>query len=309
MQKCTAFVLGGGGSRGALQVGAMHALLEAGIVPDLLVGTSIGAVNVVGLALWGVNLYGIDALKLAWEKVSHAQLLDPRISQLMLRAMVGRPSDRAREKVENFFVSMGINHNLRFSQIPWIRLALISADIETGQPVIFGQNLSDSILEGLLSSIALPPWFTPIEKDGQSMIDGGALCNLPIEPALQMGATEIIALDLDDATVLPRKNLSFGQYFTKYIYAVSRRHVYLEIALAEAKAVPVRCITFQGMATTPIWDFSNYEKMIKVGYEKARVKITEWGKETQLENISNLSIDGKRPVMKHIAQSKLHLVR
>lgn len=46
MEKCTTFVLSGGGSRGPLQVGAMRALLEAGIVPDLLVGTSIGAVNV-----------------------------------------------------------------------------------------------------------------------------------------------------------------------------------------------------------------------------------------------------------------------
>lgn len=53
MERCTAFVLGGGGSRGALQVGALRALLEAGIVPDLLVGTSIGAANAAGLALWG----------------------------------------------------------------------------------------------------------------------------------------------------------------------------------------------------------------------------------------------------------------
>ena len=53
MEKCLAFVLGGGGARGALQVGAFRALFEAGYQPDLLVGTSIGAVNAAGLAIVG----------------------------------------------------------------------------------------------------------------------------------------------------------------------------------------------------------------------------------------------------------------
>ena len=64
MNKCLAFVLGGGGARGAMQVGALRALIEAGLKPDLLVGTSIGAVNATGLALWGVSLAGIEALEL-----------------------------------------------------------------------------------------------------------------------------------------------------------------------------------------------------------------------------------------------------
>ena len=77
MKKCTAFVLGGGGSRGALQVGAMRALLEAGIAPDLLVGTSIGAGNATGLALWGADLAGLTALEAVWDTISGEQLLDP----------------------------------------------------------------------------------------------------------------------------------------------------------------------------------------------------------------------------------------
>jgi NTE family protein len=62
MNNRLAFVLGGGGARGALQVGALRALLEAGYRPDLLIGTSIGAINAAGLALWGVDLAGVDAL-------------------------------------------------------------------------------------------------------------------------------------------------------------------------------------------------------------------------------------------------------
>jgi NTE family protein len=65
MEKCLAFVLGGGGARGALQVGALRALFEAGYQPDLLVGTSIGAANAACLAFWGVNMDGIAALERA----------------------------------------------------------------------------------------------------------------------------------------------------------------------------------------------------------------------------------------------------
>ncbi|HUI87687.1 MAG TPA: patatin-like phospholipase family protein, partial [Anaerolineales bacterium] len=68
MKKCLAFVLGGGGARGAMQVGALRALFEAGLKPDLLVGTSIGAINATGLALWGVDLAGVEALEHAYQR-------------------------------------------------------------------------------------------------------------------------------------------------------------------------------------------------------------------------------------------------
>lgn len=275
MKKCTAFVLGGGGSRGALQVGALRALLEAGIVPDLLVGTSIGAANATGLGLWGVNQDGIAALERAWEQVMEANLLDTRVSQLVLRVMAHQPSDRALKKVENLMMSFGITHSTTFYMIPHARLGLVSADLETGKTVIYGQDQGDSVMEGLLTSIAVPPWFLPVKKDGQMIMDGGALSTLPIEPALQMGATEIIALDLDDATMIPKDNLTIPQYFEQYLYAASRRHIQLEMKIAEMQGVPVRCIDFLGLVKTPVWDFSDYRALRQAGYEKTRQVIAE----------------------------------
>lgn len=75
---------------------------------------------------------------------------------------------------------------------------MVGANLDAGQPVIYGQDPGQFILDGLLASIALPPWFAPVKKDGHFIVDGGALSNLPIEPALTLGATEMIALDLDD---------------------------------------------------------------------------------------------------------------
>lgn len=276
MKKCTAFVLGGGGSRGALQVGALRALLEEGIVPDLLVGTSIGAANAAGLALWGVGLDGLAALERVWEQVAGEEMLDPRISQLILRVMVGQPSDRARKKVENYFMSLGVTHGISFRMVPDVRLALVSSDLETGQTLIYGQNLDDPVLEGLLASIAVPPWFMPLQKDGRIIMDGGLVSPLPIEPALRMGATEIIALDLDDPTLYRKENPTVMQYFQQYLFAASRRHIQLEMQIAEMQGIPIRHIDFRGLAKTPMWDFSDYQRLRQAGYDKAKTLIAEW---------------------------------
>jgi NTE family protein len=259
--------------------------LEAGIVPDLLVGTSIGAVNAAGLALWDVDLNGVDILEKTWQEVSGAQILDPRISQLIVRAMVGRPSNRGRKNLEDFFVSHGFSHTLTFNQISWVRLAVVAADIEAGETVIYGQDPGQSILEGLMASVSIPPWFAPYHKNDQILIDGGALSNLPIEPAMRMGATEIFALDLDDNPEPITDDLSITQYFQKYIYAVSRRHVALESELAEERGVLVHCVDFRGLSSAPMWDFSNHKTLIQAGYERTCQKIAEWRRAAQPEHL------------------------
>jgi NTE family protein len=269
MQKCLAFVLGGGGARGAMQVGALRALIEAGYKPDLLVGTSIGAINSVGLALWGVNLAGIQTLEEAFKEVAEANLMDARLSRFTLRILTGQANSSRQRQVEKFFISQGISPDLHFDQVTNIRLALIGSDLNTGKPVIYGQNPKQSVLEGMMASIALPPWFAPLKKDGHLIMDGGALSNLPIEPALVMGASEIIALDLDDPRILPESDNLFSLYFTKLAFALSRRHISLETALAERQGVPTHCIELQSPDVTPIWDFSNYRQLIQTGYEIA----------------------------------------
>ncbi len=75
MKRPLAFVLGGGGSRGALQIGALRGLLEAGLYPDLLVGTSIGAANAAYLAVNGVTMETIDRLETIWHSTIQLELM------------------------------------------------------------------------------------------------------------------------------------------------------------------------------------------------------------------------------------------
>lgn len=279
MEKCTAFVFGGGGSNGALQVGALRAFMDAGITPHLLVGTSIGAVNAAAIAIWGYTPQGLRKLEESWAKVSEAQVLDGRITELIIRAYLGRPSDRARKKALEFFISLGLSREMKFGMIDGVRLGIVTADIESGQPVIYGQDPEESILDSLLMSIAVPPWFPPFSREGRILMDGGALCNVPIEPALRMGATEIFAFDLNDCERGKTSDLSFTQYLAKYFQAISQRTEELEAACAELRGVPVYRLTFTGLASTSTHDFSERHVLIEAGYTRAKLQLEEWRRE------------------------------
>jgi NTE family protein len=279
MEKCLAFVMGGGGGRGAMQVGALHALFEAGYKPNLLVGTSIGAVNAAGLAFWGTNQDGITALEQAYQKMEEEHLMDQRPDQLAFHALSGRPNRHASRRIADLAISMGITPDLRFDQMPHARLAMIGSNLDTGRPVIYGQDQSQSVLEGLLASTAIPPWFAPLEKDDQFIIDGGILSNLPIEPALTLGATEIIALDLmNDPASLPKNKLEATQHLEKLAFAILQRQVFMETELAKAQGVPLHYMQLKSSPPVPIWDFSKHRDLIKLGYDIACNEITDWGK-------------------------------
>jgi NTE family protein len=295
MKKCLAFVLAGGGARGAMQVGAMRALLEAGLKPDLLVGTSIGAVNATGLALWGVDRPGIEALERAYQKVAVSRIMDPRIARVALGALSRHPNRRASRRIEEFFIDEGITPDLRFYQIRDVRLGLVGADLDSGETVIYGKDPDQSVLEGLMASIALPPWFAPIEKDGHVIVDGGALSNLPIEPALIMGATEIIALDLNDPGGLVGTDNMYSGYLEKLIFAITQRQVCLEMELASAQNVPVRYVSLRSFPSIPIWDFRNHRDLFKFGYEIIRQKISEVLQNNRAELVLPHPLTEKRP--------------
>jgi NTE family protein len=276
MKKCLAFVLGGGGARGAMQVGALRALFEAGLKPDLLVGTSIGAINATGLALWGVDLAGIEALEHAYQRMQDSRLLDPRLIEFAWNAVSKRQNLRGSRFAREFLIAEGILPDFRFSQIKNVRLATVAADLHTAGPVIYGWDPEQSVMEGVLASIAIPPWFAPIEKDGQYIIDGGALSNLPIEPAIRLGATEIIALDLHDPESYADLNKTIDPLLTKLASAITQRQLELEMEFASARGVSVHYVPLRSTPSVPLWDFKTHRDLFKIGYETMKNEMLGW---------------------------------
>jgi len=215
-------------------------------------------------------------LEQAYQEVADAHVLDPRLARITLRALSGRPNNHASRWVKEFLNSKGVTPDLHFDQVPHARLGLIGADLNTGQPVIYGQDPSQSVFEGIMASIAIPPWFTPLKKEGHYIMDGGALSNLPVEPAMALGATEIIALDLDDPEGMLGVGISQGQHLEKLVSSVTRRHASLELALAAARSVPVQYLMLKSSPPVPIWDFSKHRELSQVGYETASRAIPGW---------------------------------
>lgn len=273
MRRPLAFVLSGGGARGALQVGALRALLEAGFQPDLLVGTSIGAANATYLALKGVSLQALDGLAETWRDAAQADLMPANYLWLTLRVLFNRTGWRPYHRMRDFFVAHGISPDMRFADIRGVQLILVAADLNSGRPVLYGADPQDSVLEGLLASTALPPWVRPMEKENKLLMDGGVVSNLPIEPALSQGARSIIALDLADPRCVPIGDERFGPFLAKLMRTVEQRQTDLEMALAAERGVEVWHISLMGREPVQGWDFSQTEELMAQGYITARAEL------------------------------------
>ena len=270
MTKKLAFALSGGGSRGALQVGALYALLEAGIRPDMVIGASVGAVNATFLALNGFSESSLDSLKTAWQTADILNLLPANYVWLTVRAMFNRSSNDPSLRLREFFIDHGVNPELSFSNLTHANLVIVSADLNTGKTILHGEQPHEKILDALLLSTALPPWFMPVRKQDRYLIDGGVLSNLPIEPAIKCGATQVIALDLIDSREILGAVDGLRGFVDRLIYSIERRQVDLELELAEARGIPLLYLGLIGKKPVPIWDFKHTNELIEQGYEIAR---------------------------------------
>jgi NTE family protein len=283
MTKQLAFVLSGGGARGALQAGALRALVEADIRPDLLVGTSAGAINATFVALRGMNLTSIEMLVRAWRDAATSEILTANYVWVTLSSLFNRRGKGAYHRMRDFFIAHGLAPTLRFGNIQGVRLFVVAADLNCGCPVVYGTDPQQSVLEAVLASAALPPWVPPIEKDGQLLIDGGAVSSLPIEAALAQGAMDIIALDLTDSREIPPDARGWLPLIAKIRNMAEQRQMELELALAEARGVPVRRIVLRAKAPVEVWDFRRADELVERGYEITRQEMAQWPRERPMK--------------------------
>ena len=183
----TAFVLGGGGNLGAIQVGMLRALVERGIVPDHLVGCSVGSLNAAALAA-EPSLATVDALEDTWRTLDGEAIVSSgRLSAIWLLTRKYRslqPNDGLRRLIERALPYR------RFEEAR-VPLHIVATSLRTGRECWFD---SGSVVEPILASAALPAVFPPVEIGGELLIDGAVVNNVPISRALQLGAERIFVL-------------------------------------------------------------------------------------------------------------------
>jgi predicted acylesterase/phospholipase RssA len=97
----------------------------------------------------------------------------------------------------------------------------------------------------------------PLAANGRLLLDGGIVSNLPIEPAIREGATEIIALDIAEPRNTFEDTAGLGPWLVRLQNTFFQRQLELETALAAARGVPVRRLWLRFVHPVPIWDFSH----------------------------------------------------
>jgi len=173
--------LSGGGARGLAHIGVIKVLERENVPIDLLAGTSMGGIVA---ALYATGLSAHEMEQVAQRISSPRQLL-----ALVDRTLPRRGLLQGRKVVEFLAQWLG---ELTFDQLK-IPLALIAADLNGCQKVVLQEG---SVLDAVRATIALPGLLAPLERDGQLLVDGGLMDNLPVDIVRQMGADVVIAVDI-----------------------------------------------------------------------------------------------------------------
>lgn len=210
-----AFVFSGGGPLGALQVGAVKALFEAGVKPDLVVGTSVGAMNGTFVA-FDPTLAGAYRLEGLWRGLQEGELFPGGRFKASWAKMLVR-GDRVFENsgIHRLIDTRLGNAHFEDAHLP---LGVVATALETGEQEVF---TSGEILRPLLASAAMPGIFPPVEIDGKRYIDGGVSNNVPIQPAVDMGAKTIYVMNAT-ATSLQRRPLNRPMDHLLHAFALAR---------------------------------------------------------------------------------------
>ncbi|MGH9183791.1 MAG: patatin-like phospholipase family protein [Acidimicrobiales bacterium] len=200
----TAFVLGGASNLGAMQVGMLEALLERGVVPDVVVGCSAGALNGAAVAL-EPTLAGVHRLARLWLALTRADVWPtrPLITplQLLRRRGAVNTNDGLRRVIESY-----VPPETTFADLA-LPFACVATSLDTGRERWFTEG---PLARAILASAALPALFPPVEVDGEALIDGATVNVVPIGKALELGATRLFLLqvrDVDAEPVRPRRPL------------------------------------------------------------------------------------------------------
>lgn len=263
MDKQTAFVLAGGGSFGAVQAGMLRALVAHGIVPDLVVGSSVGAIN--GAYFAGApNAQGVAQLEAIWRSLRRREVFP-----LTWRSLLGLLTHR------NFVVDPGglrrvIEEHLPYGELEHaaIPLHVVATDLIAGGSVRLS---SGPAVEAVLASCAIPAAFPPVRIGERYLIDGAVASDTPISAAVELGAKRVLVLPTGFACALeapPRDAIGCA------LHAITLLIAHQLVTEIERCREQVEIITVPPLCPLSVspYDFSHAEELI----ERAADQTSRW---------------------------------
>jgi NTE family protein len=250
----TAFVLTGGGSLGAVQVGMLQALAERGVKPGLLVGTSCGALNAAWVAGHGMSNDSLSELAGVWTRLRRRDIFP--VDARQVRGLLGlSPAVVTNRKLRQLIDTHASIHDLAHAQVP---THLVAADLLSGRDVLISTG---DLATGVLASCAIPGVLPPVEHAGLQLIDGALAPHTGIAHAVDLGASVVYILPTGAACALtqaPRSAVGVALHSLSQL--IEQRLIHEIAALQDAitiKLIPPLC-----PLTVSAADFSHAKELI-----------------------------------------------
>ncbi len=233
----TAFVLGGGGLLGAHEVGMLRALADAGIRPDLVVGTSIGAMNGVIVAADPVD--GPERLSRMWQGEELRLAFSERLWGRAVRLVRSGTHLHSMEPLGRLLTSVLPGPSFADLALPF---HCVAASIEGASARWFS---SGPVVPAVMASCAVPGLLPPVEIDGAHYFDGGLVDSIPVGRAVALGASVVYVLQvgrIESPLAVPRRPWEVGLV----AFEIARRHRFHEEMSALPSSVRVHVLPTGG---------------------------------------------------------------
>jgi NTE family protein len=181
-----ALVLGGGGALGIVQAAYIEAAFELGFRPDLVVGTSVGALNGAWVALHPDRPGELLKIWLGLDRLSLVHLTPTKIASRLLHPLSVTTNDVVPKLLERHMKDARIENAT-------LELGITATNLTRGEKHVFREGPLD---RAILASTAIPGVFEPVTIDGDQFVDGCVSASVDMTTAMEMGATEILAIEL-----------------------------------------------------------------------------------------------------------------
>jgi NTE family protein len=256
-----AFVFQGGASLSAVQVGMVRALTEAGIRPDLVVGSSAGALNAVAYAQ-DPTLHGIDAMEHLWTGARRSDVFPLRLGSI-LAGVTGHGSGLVTPHRLLALIEHALHiHELDETAIP---AHVIAADAATGAPVVLSDGPAAT---ALLASASIPGILPPVAWRGSMLVDGSVSADIPILQAEQLGATVSYVLpSVPMGAGLEQRAHGALPILARTLTMVFDRATQRDLATARGQVHTLPAPEPRGLC--PL-NFRHSAELIRLGYDNAR---------------------------------------
>ena len=254
------YVLGGGGSLGAIQVGMLQALAEHDIAPDIVAGTSVGSLN--GAVVARDPKSAANRLSHLWARLTREQVfpggLLAQVRTLQHNKTHLFPSTGLAAVIADF---MGSGTTFADLRVPFAAMSMATA-----RPHVVRDG---PLLPALLASAAIPGIFAPVELGPLRLYDGGLVANVPMRQAVAMGARSLVVLDCDfPGHILEAPGSIAEVLFYTALVAMRTQAVY-EAPLVAGDVPVVYLHGPEPHAVSPL-DFRHTGTLIETAYEAAR---------------------------------------